>query len=105
MVRRPAGYSSARISVSSLEYVSTRGIAKGPHRRHALFFFGVPSRFAKLVALTRVDLRNRELQTPQELQRPELSTAEVLRIPLTCASLRQGIVASPLSLVRDSMVL
>ena len=70
-----------------------------------MIFCGTPSRFAKLVALTRVDLRNQELQTPHELQRPELSTAEVLRIPLTCASLRQGIAASPLSLVRDSMVL
>ena len=65
----------------------------------------MPSRFAKLVALTRVDLRNRELQTTQELERPELSIAKVFRIPLTCASLRQGIAASPLSLVRDSMVL
>ena len=36
VVRRPARYTSARIAVSSLEYVSTRGTAKGPHRRHAL---------------------------------------------------------------------
>ena len=70
-----------------------------------MIFCGVPSRFAKLVALTRVDLRNRELQTTQELERPELSIAEGFRIPLTCASLRPGVATSSLSLVRDSRVL
>ena len=39
VVRRPPGHISARISVSSLEYGSTRGIAKGLPGRQALRLF------------------------------------------------------------------